>query len=95
MINLGAVWVKIKKFDHDKKSLILSGLHLTITFMAVIQYLTVLMAEGTFELVKHMFLFNLLLDITFVFLIAYLADGLIRGFYRITKKSHSEQQVPV
>ncbi len=92
LLNMGAVWVKIKRYDHDKKNLVLSGLHLTITIMAVIQYMTVLMAEGTFELVKHMFLFNLLLDVTFVFLITYLADVLIRGFYLITKNSLPKQQ---
>jgi hypothetical protein len=95
IINLGAVWVKIKKFDHNKNNSILSGLHLTVLFMAVIQYLTVLMAEGTFELVKHMFLFNLLLDITFIFLIAYLADALIRVFHRNHKNYQPRQQASI
>jgi len=85
VINLGTVWVRIKKFDHSKSSLLLSELHLTIIFMAVFQYLTVLMAEGTFELVKHMFLFNLLIDITFVFLIAYLVEALRLVFNRTRK----------
>ena len=86
LINLGAVVVKIKKFDSGKSGLFISGLHLTIIFMIVLQFFTVLMAEGTFELVKHMFLFNLLLDITIVFLVAYFASGLTIGFNKIFKK---------
>jgi hypothetical protein len=92
LINVGAVWVKIKKFDHGKRGLLISELHITIIFMAVLQYITVLMAEGTFELVKHMFLFNVLLDITFLFLITYLVDGLIRGLYRVRDSKQAKAQ---
>jgi hypothetical protein len=93
VISIGAVWVKIKKFDHDKRGVLTSELHVTIIFMAVLQYITVLMAEGTFELVKHMFLFNLLLDISFIFLIAYLAEALI-GAYRRNRTSHQQGNLP-
>jgi hypothetical protein len=72
------VWAKIKKFDKSVPARLISELHLGIAVMAIIQYLTVLMAEGTFELIKHMFLFNILLDTTFVFLIAYLGWALLQ-----------------
>jgi hypothetical protein len=86
LINLAAVGVKILKFDHQNSQKLISALHLTIIFMAVLQYLTVIMAEGTFELVKHMFLFNSLLDISFVFLLAYLGAGLAVISGRFSKK---------
>lgn len=73
VVNLGAIIIKIKKFDRTVPNRLLSETHLVILLMAVFQYLTVIMAEGTFELVKHMFLFNLLLDVTLVFIITYLA----------------------
>jgi hypothetical protein len=76
VINAGAVIIKMWKFDRMITDRILSELHLTIALMAVFQFFTVLLAEGTFELVKHMFLFNLLVDITIVFLISYFG-GLI------------------
>jgi hypothetical protein len=72
-INLGAIAIKIKKFDRSVPDRLISETHLVILLMAVFQYLTVIMAEGTFELIKHMFLFNLLLDVTLVFVIAYIA----------------------
>ncbi len=76
MVNIGAVIVKIKKFDKTLADRLISELHLTLTLMAFIQFMTVLLAEGTFELVKHMYLFNILIDVSLVFLIAYGA-GLI------------------
>jgi len=86
VINLAAVWIKIKKFDHQKNDKLISLLHITIVVMAILQYLTVLMAEGTFELVKHMFLFNVLLDVTFIFLVAYVAGVSGVLFRRISAK---------
>lgn len=75
LVNLGAIVVKIKKFDRAIPARLISETHLVILLMAVFQYLTVIMAEGTFELIKHMFLFNLLLDVTLVFMIAYLVSA--------------------
>lgn len=73
LINLTAIIVKRSKFDSHFTDILVSDLHLAIVFMALLQYLTVLMAEGVFELVKHMFLFNILLDICLIFLIGYVA----------------------
>lgn len=73
VVNLGAVVVKKWRFDRRQADRLISDLHLAVTLMAVFQYLTVLMAEGVFELVKHMFLFNLLMDISLVFGVSYAA----------------------
>ena len=74
LINVGAATLKMIKLDKSPSDRLVSSLHLTFVFMAVLQYMTVLMAEGTFELVKHMLLFNVLMDITFVFILAYLVS---------------------
>jgi len=71
VVNLSAVVIKRRWIDHRIQDGLLSELHLAIIGMAVFQYLTVLMAEGTFELVKHMFLFNVLLDVCLIFLVVY------------------------
>lgn len=75
VINLASVVIKLKLFDQQFSQRLVSALHITIILMAILQYFTVLMAEGTFELVKHMFLFNVLLDVTFIFLFTYLVGA--------------------
>lgn len=71
VINILTLAIKIRKYDRTVVNKILSNTHLTIVAMAVFQYLTVVMAEGTFELIKHMFLFNLLFDVSLIFLLSY------------------------
>jgi hypothetical protein len=73
-INIAAIIIKVRKFDHSPTERLISEAHLTIVLMAVFQYLTVIMAEGTFELTKHMFLFNILMDVSLIFVIAYLVS---------------------
>ncbi len=85
LVNLGAGIVKVIKFDHKPSDRLISELHLTLTLMALVQFFTVLLAEGTFELVKHMYLFNILIDCTLVFLIAYLV-GLISGYSNVSSE---------
>lgn len=46
----------------------MAELHLAVVSMAVMQFLSVLLGEGEYELVKHLFLFNALLDLCLVFL---------------------------
>jgi hypothetical protein len=90
VVNVGAVIIKIRKFDRKVSDRILSELHLAIALMAVFQLFTVLLAEGTFELVKHLFLFNLLVDITFVFLICYLGGIISISVQKISTRSKKE-----
>jgi hypothetical protein len=78
LVNLFVPILKIWKLDNSINDRLVSELHLAVMMMAVLQYLTVLMAEGTFEIVKHMMLFNFLADILFVFLTVYFVWGIER-----------------
>jgi hypothetical protein len=85
VLHLGALGIKRRQLDRTLQARLVSELHLGIVLMAVLQYLTVLMAEGTFELVKHMLLFNFLADIGFVFLIVYLVWGVMKLAGRVKR----------
>jgi hypothetical protein len=93
LLNIAAAIIKIKKFDKTLRDRLISELHLSITLMAVVQFMTVLLAEGTFELVKHMYLFNILIDISLVFLIAY-AAGLISGLLKRNSQLSPQKALP-
>lgn len=83
-INLIVLIIRWLKYTSTPADRLINDLHLVLIAMAVVQYLTVIMAEGTYEVVKHMYLFNILVDCCLVILIANFAGW-------IAQKIHPER----
>ncbi len=73
ILSLGAVLVKRLRFDRSRQARMVSGIHIGIILMAALQFLACTVGAGELDLVKHLFLFDVLCDICMVFLIAYAA----------------------
>jgi hypothetical protein len=60
----------------ELRTRLLAELHLLLVVMALMQFLVVLLGEGEFEIVKHLFLFNLLFDLALVALACWVTTGI-------------------
>lgn len=95
IINIVAVLVKIIRFDKSRQARMVSGIHAAIIVMALMQFLTCTMGAGELDLVKHLFLFDVLCDISMVFLVAYAAHwvGIKTGLVMPTVSTREDKAV--
>lgn len=71
LANVLALVVKTRRYDHDHRDRMITELHAVVVIMALIQFFTSIVGEGDYDIVKHLFLFNLLCEVSFVFLVSY------------------------
>jgi hypothetical protein len=71
VLNAGIVGVKRLRFDHDASDRATSALHAGLLFVAILQFFTAVVGEGTHEITKHLLLFNVALDGCLLMLLAY------------------------
>ncbi|MCE5314975.1 MAG: hypothetical protein ABFD49_05065 [Armatimonadota bacterium] len=69
--NLVVIVCKRLKFDKTERQRAITALHITALFGAALQFLLVLVGEAERDIIKHLFLCNLLMDVCFVLLCAY------------------------
>jgi hypothetical protein len=75
-VNVAVVAIKFWRFDTTLERRTVSVIHGMLILMACFQFLTVTLGAGELDLVKHLFLFDVLCDVCFIFLIGYLAWAL-------------------
>ncbi|MEN6371654.1 MAG: hypothetical protein ABFD64_06525 [Armatimonadota bacterium] len=85
-VNVATVVLKWRYFDKMVKDYKISELHAVLILMAVLQFFIVIIGEGEHEIVKHLFLFNLLSEICFIFLIMYMVSGVAYLWQRKTMR---------
>jgi hypothetical protein len=71
LMNLACIVAKRARVDRTPEDRAVTELHAGLVLMAMLQFLTVIVGEGEYEIVKHLFLFNLLCEVCFVFLVMY------------------------
>ncbi len=71
LVNVLAVVIKRVKFDRTPSDKLITDFHAVIVIMALMQFLTSIIGEGDYDIVKHLFAFNMLCEVAFVFLAAY------------------------
>lgn len=74
LINIGVIGLKMWKLDRHEQQRLLSHIHLTLLVMAALEFLTVVIGDGEFEIGKHYFVFNLICQICFLFIVGYLSN---------------------
>jgi hypothetical protein len=71
LANLAAIGAKRRLFDASWRQRLITDAHLCLVVCAVLQYGVAIVGEAERDIVKHLFLFNLLCDVCFVFVAAY------------------------
>ena len=71
VLNALVVAMKWIRFDRTPGRRMITEIHGMLLIMALMQFLIVVVGEGTADIVKHLFLFNLLCEVCFVFLFMY------------------------
>jgi hypothetical protein len=71
LVNAAAITIKRIRFDKTPKAQMLTDLHAVVVIMALLQFFTSTMGEGEYDIVKHLFAFNMLAEVAFVFVVAY------------------------
>jgi hypothetical protein len=73
LVNIGAIGVKLWRFDTTAERRAVSMVHILLVIMAIAQFLTVTLGAGELDLVKHLFQFDVICDVCFIFLVGYFA----------------------
>jgi len=76
--NLAVIGTKRRWFDVSWQNRLITDAHLCLVACAVLQYGVAIIGEAERDIVKHLFLFNLLSDVCFIFIAAY-AGAVLSG----------------
>lgn len=74
LANILILALKLTVFDQNAKNRTVSLLHLALVLMAVLQLVSSVVADGHLDLVKHLFLLNLMCDTCVVLLFGYVLN---------------------
>ena len=80
--NLAVIGAKRRWFDTSWRQRLITDTHLCLVVCAVLQYGVAIIGEAERDIVKHLFLFNLLCDVCFIFIAAY-AGAALSGCRRV------------